>query len=490
MPDIRPNVVIVLTDQLQRDAVGAYGSPDAQTPNIDALAADGVRFNRSYVALPVCSPSRACLMTGLYPHQHLLMLNNKEVTWDTDIGPLENRPVLPESVPSLGLAFKKTGYRTGYTGPWHMGLDNTAHHGWTDYWRTYRYWPDGRDYYVQHLESLDLAETFHREHRDFSLGTGVESGVVPSGRSEIPNEHARTSWAFDRAIEFIEMDDDRPWLFFCSIKDPHPPIISPADYGERVDPDSVTLPATLWADASLKPATLQRTQGLTACRNMTETDWRRVIADYHGLVAHIDNEFGRMLRAIEANGQADSTIVIFTSDHGEMLGAQRMMCKGPAMYEESIAVPFIARWPGRIDGGRAHDDFFSNIDILATLGALCDVPVEPGEGMDFSSTLTDGEAGGRSEIFTEWYGVGPNGERDLASIRTVRTDRWKLNLFLNDRCELFDLESDPYEATNLIDSPDHASARADLGERIIGWLRDTDDPLAPVFERVAADVAG
>ena len=149
MPGLPPNVLIILTDQLQRSFVGVHGHPLAQTPHIDRLAGDGVRLTRAYVLLPQCSPSRASMFTGRYPHQHLLMVNGSPgLTWYTPAGPIVNRPALPESVPSLGQAFKAAGYRMGYTGPWHMGNDETSQHGWTDSWRTYRYWKDGRDFYV------------------------------------------------------------------------------------------------------------------------------------------------------------------------------------------------------------------------------------------------------------------------------------------------------------------------------------------------------
>ena len=226
--DSQPNVLIILCDQLQRDFVGAYGHPLARTPHMDRLAAEGVKLARAYVPKPQCAPSRASMFTGRYPHQHRLMMNGAWHTWQTPAGPLANRPALPESVPSLGQAFQAAGYRLGYTGPWHMGNDETPQHGWTDFWRTYRYWKDGRDFYVQYLEELGLDEVFHTEHQRANMARAARTDQgQPSMATQIPTEHTRTAWAVSQALEFLDGGDARPWLFCCSIKDPHPPCCRP-----------------------------------------------------------------------------------------------------------------------------------------------------------------------------------------------------------------------------------------------------------------------
>ncbi|MDE2767272.1 MAG: sulfatase-like hydrolase/transferase [Chloroflexota bacterium] len=480
----RPNVLIVLCDQLAREYVGAYGNGVARTPHMDGLAAEGALLTNAYVPLPVCSPARASMYTGLYPHQHLLHINgHPDHAWHTSVATLSNRPVLPESVPSLGQAFKAAGYRMGYTGNWHMGDDETAHHGWTDYWRTYRYWKNGRDYYVQHLEDVGLAETFRDEHRRFSMGSGLPAGVVPSGRSAIPREHARTSWTVDQAIAFVEGRDSRPWMLTVSIKDPHPPVIMPDPFADLVSPEEVELPASLADDQLGKPDAYRRCQGFLNVRNMREPDWRRLIAHYHGLVAHVDAEFGRLLACLDAQGLRDDTIVILLSDHGEMMGAHRMMAKGPALYEESIGIPFILRWPGEVMPSRP-DGMFSTIDLNATLGGLCGVEVDAGEGLDQSAVLRGTTPAVRDAVFVEFYASPPDVD-DWMFAKTIRTPRWKLNMFLFDRSELYDLEADPNEMCNLIDDAGHAEIRRDLCERIVEWAEATADPITPLVERAA-----
>ena len=486
MPARRPNVLIVLMDQLQRDALGAYGNPVARTPVFDRLAADGLKLTRAYVPLPQCSPARASMFTGRYPHQHQMLRVGDGVEfpedWQAEVGPLASRTPLPQSVPSLGQEFKAAGYRMGYTGPWHMGGDETPHHGWTDFWRTYRYWKDGRDFYIQHLERHGWAETFHEEHRRYGSAGALERGTFPSGASTIPVEHGRTHWAVDQAIEFIEAHDRRPWVFCCSIKDPHPPFISPGDFATLVSPDEIELPLSNADDLSTKPRTLRESVQHQWVRNMTEADWRRLIAHYYGLVAHVDTEVGRLLDRLEAEGLNGDTIVVALSDHGENLGAHRMIEKGPSIYEESIGIPFIVRWPGHIPPGRSSDDLFSTVDLLATLGALCGVDVDPGAGSDFSGTFTSGASGPRQAVFAEFYAHFAD-QRQF--IKTVRTARWKLNLYLLDDSEFYDLHADPHEMTNLIGSDLHAATRSELAEMLVDWSRTTEDPLAPIVQRAA-----
>ena len=214
---------------------------------------------------------------------------------------------------------------------------------------------------------------------------------------------------------------------------------------------------------------------------MTDDQWRQYIAHYHGLNAHIDTEVGRLLRGLEQRGLTNDTLVIFLSDHGEMMGSHHMAHKGPYMYEDVYAIPFIAHWPGHVEGGRTHHDLFSTVDFAATLGALTGVQVDAGAGLDQSAMLAHGQPGPRDAIFAEFYGQGSEAELGLMAIKSIRTRHWKLNIYLNDRSELYDLATDPHELTNLIDSPQHAATRRELGQRILHWLRATNDPLTDVF---------
>jgi arylsulfatase A-like enzyme len=485
MADERPNVMIVLTDQLARDFVGCYGGEPAHTPRLDDLARQGVRLNQAYVPLPQCSPARASMFTGRHPHEHQLYMNGyPDQAWQIDDGWIRNRPVLPETVPSLGQAFNRAGYRMGYTGPWHMGRDETPQHGWTDSWRTYRYWASGLDIYEQHLETYGLLEMFHHDHRAGSMAdASCTDHRQPSMATQIPREHTRTAWAVDEALAFLDTTDGRPWMFCCSIKDPHPPVLPPSDTADLVSPDAVELPASFSDDLEGKPALIRETHAWRWSSYMSNRQWRQYIAHYHGLIAHIDAEVGRLIDGLEARGLRDNTILIFLSDHGEMMGAHHMAHKGPFMYDEVYAIPFIAHWPGRVEGGMAHDDFFSTVDFVATIGGLTGVEVDGGSGFDQSVTLLRGDRGPRGAVFSEFYGQAPEDQIARCRIKSVRTAEWKMNVYHDERSELYDLQTDPAEMTNLIDEPIHAAVRRELGDWIVEWLRATVDPMADMTER-------
>ncbi|MDE0047462.1 MAG: sulfatase-like hydrolase/transferase, partial [bacterium] len=216
-------------------------------------------------------------------------------------------------------------------------------------------------------------------------------------------------------------------------------------------------------------------------RNMSESDWRRFIAHYHGLNAHIDTEVGRLFAYLDAQGLRDNTLIVFLSDHGEMMGAHRMAGKGPAMFEQSIGIPLIMRWPAEIPAGRQTDALFNTVDLPATLGALCGVPICAGAGIDQSEMVLGEGPGPRHIVFSEFY-IEAGLRDDLMFVKTAVTDRWKLNLWLYDMPELYDLHNDPHETRNVIDDPATAGVRAELADEIVNWLRETDDPLLPTVE--------
>jgi arylsulfatase A-like enzyme len=332
---------------------------------------------------------------------------------------------------------------------------------------------------------------FHQEHRAVSMADASSTDHrQPSMATQIPGEHTRTAWAVDEALTFLDAADGRPWMFCCSIKDPHPPVLPPSDTADLVSPDAVGLPASFSDDLEGKPALIRETFAWKWSSYMSNHQWRQYIAHYHGLIAHIDAEVGRLIDGLEARGLRDDTILIFLSDHGEMMGAHHMAHKGPFMYDEVYAIPFIAHWPGRVEGGMAHDDFFSTVDFVATIGGLTGVEVDDGSGYDQSPTLLRGDRGLRSAVFSEFYGQNADQPKPPASdhiarcrIKSVRTVDWKLNVYQDDRSELYDLRADPAEMRNLIDEPVHADIRRELGDRIMEWLRATGDPMADMTER-------
>ena len=258
-------------------------------------------------------------------------------------------------------------------------------------------------------------------------------------------------------------------------------MLPPPEFADLISPNDVQFVPSWVDDLEEKPALQRDSASVRWTSYMTDDQWRQYIAHYHGLNAHIDTEVGRLLHGARPARPRRRHPRHLPVRPRRMMGSHRMAHKGPYMYEDVYAIPFIAHWPGHVEGGRTESGFFSTVDFTATIGALCGVPVDGGAGLDQSAVLTHGQPGPRDAIFAEFYGQGSEAERGLMAIKSIRTDRWKYNVYLNDRSELYDLVADPHELTNLIDDSQHAATRRELGERIVRWLRDTDDPLADVF---------
>ena len=168
------------------------------------------------------------------------------------------------------------------------------------------------------------------------------------------------------------------------------------------------------------------------------------------------------------------------------MGSHHVAHKGPYMGADVYAIPFIAHWTGHIDGGRTQHDLFSTVNFTLTLGALCGIQLDAGAGFDQSAVLTQGHAGTRDAIFAKFDGQGSELGTGLMAVKSIRTHSWKLNLYLNDRSELYHLTTDPHELTNLIDDPDHSATRRDLAARIVHRLHESDDLLTEVFTEAFA----
>jgi arylsulfatase A-like enzyme len=423
----RPDVIIVLTDQQRADAFGAAGAADLQTPVMDRLARQGIRFTRAFAATPQCSPSRAALLTGRYPHRTGVMGNTPDEGGRGNAAgspPAGMSPALDRSVPTLGRLFGAAGYDTAYFGKWHLG-GTPGEYG-----------------FDSHDASID----------DATLARRVV-GFVQKRAAAGPR---------------------RPLLLIVSWINPHDIYnvftAAPPAPGARA---AARLPSNLVDDLQHKPFPqrhyLEEDQGKPFVGADPEV-WRRYRAFYNGLVETVDREIGTVLDAVEAG--AVPPITVFSTDHGDLGGAHGLPYKGPAMYEELVRVPLVISWPGRIRPARS-DALVSLIDLLPT---LCDLAgVEAPGGIDGLSLrpVVEGRAGKvREMVFAEYYGK----QAWRVPIRMVRTARWKYVRYLGYGEELYDMDADPGELRNLAREPRAAPERADLARELDAWIRRTGDP--------------
>lgn len=406
----RPDLAILLTDQQSGDALGIAGTPGIRTPAMDALAREGVRFTRAFCATPQCSPSRAALVTGRYPHRAGVVGNVED---GPGAMPAGMSGPLDRSLPNLGSHFRGAGYQTAYFGKWHLG-------------------GQPKDY------GFEVSVTLPGDNR-------VTEGVLDFLRSR---------------------RDTRPLLLVVSWLNPHE--IYGANRAAGAPRTEVLPPVSRVEDLRSKPFPqrhyLEEDQG-KPYRGYTPEQWRRYRSYYYDLIEKVDAQVGSVVSALRA--ARPSSLVLFSSDHGDLQGAHGLPYKGPALYEELVRVPLLLSWPGHLKPG-TRDDLVSNLDVFPTLCSAAGIP--PPAALDGRSLLKPGAP--REFVIGEYYGK----QAWRVPSRMVRTADWKYVRTLQYGEELYDLRADPAESRNLASDPAQAERLRELSGRLDRWMQETADP--------------
>lgn len=441
----RPNILWYCTDQQRFDTIGALGNPYVRTPTIDRLTREGVAFTHTYCQSPICTPSRASFMTGLYPSRLHNTRNGNEAF------PTEAPPLITKLIAD-------SGYFCGLIGKLHLvsaGL------------RPEPRLEDGFGVWQHsHAPRDDWPEGTH-DYGDWVREQGGDLDAMRESEERVAPELHQTKWASDRAIEFIGREHDRPWLLNINVYDPHPPFIPPKSYADKFDPDTMpgphVEPGDLETQRLLSGVAFQGEAG-----ELSDEEAREVQAKYYAMIAQIDDQFARVLEALDATGQRDNTVIIFTSDHGEMLGDHGLLKKGCRFYEGLVRVPLIISWPGSFPGGRQCADLVELLDLSATLLDLAEVSVpEYHQGRSLLPVLEGNEVAGtareavRCEYFDALDEQFTGGGAGYATMH--RDERYKLCVYHDAGLgELYDLEEDPWEHRNLWADPGHREVRERL----------------------------
>jgi len=416
----RPNFLFVLVDQerfpMHSDPVGR--------PHRERLKGSAVEFTEHHCVYPLCSPSRANLLTGLYPHQVGVHGNIYDDNRISSLDPL---------VPNMGNVFRQEGYATGWYGKWHLSK-NVTDHGTLEYY-------------------------------GFSGGISNQKVAKISDRLVAEN-----------AAGFVRHHaGGGPWLLACSLINPHD--ICYPNYNPIYKDRGITAetPPNLETDLSDKPFAIKNHDNQDAGRyRYVNGRWETNLAYYYDLIMHADESLGIMLDAIEESGQWEDTVVIFTSDHGEMGGSHGLLNKG-FIYEEAVRVPFWISAPGSVDGFERRPGLQSHIDLLPTMAGLAGIkwPSQlPGRDL----FAKDGAPA--DTIFME------GGYKDLtnnAPWRGVRHGDWKYAMYLNGDEQLFNIAEDPLEMNDLSDDREAAGDKRRLKVMVNDWRRSTNDPLRGDF---------
>ena len=457
-----PNILWICTDQQRYDTIHCLNNPYIHTPVVDRLCAEGVAFSRAYCQSPVCQPSRASFLTGLYPNA-IHVNRNGNAYFPAN-----------ERVRLITRRLADRGYDCGLAGKLHIAS------GWTgveprvdDGYRVFDFSLSALQFVGRGNAYTDWLSRIGR--LDEAIDT---SGIDPARNSgaryrpDIPPELHQTTWCADRTIEFMEQERSGPWLMSVNIFDPHGPFDAPRSYQQRyLDKD---LPPAIYGDRDadtqerLRGAYFQQYSGPPGDKQ------RRQKASYYGMIELIDEQVGRMLEALERTGQRDNTVVIFMSDHGEMLGDHGLTAKGCRFYEGAVRVPLIVSWPGRFRQGVVADGLVELTDVAPTLAELTGEPLAWANGRSLLPILTGDAhpARHRDHVRCEYYDalnmhLPQEPDRHTPCWATMyRDDRHKLvNYHGLDYGELYDLEPDPQEVNNLWEDPSAAALRTNLTQQ-------------------------
>ena len=465
----QPNILWICTDQQRWDTLTCTTPGIPPTPHIDGLAAQGVAFRRAYAQSPICTPSRSSFLTGMYPIAHQVQRNGNDH--------------FPQHLQLVPKCFADAGYQTGLIGKLHLSaahgrVERRTADGYDEfYWSHYPApeWPSGHDY----------ADWLTGKGQSLADLLGGKQGVVYDG---IPTEHHQTTWAKKRAQSFIRRHAGKPWLLSINVFDPHPPFDPPSEYMQRIDPARVPPPVFRPSDlahqarftgvdqqtkapadptAPFDPATARPSQGASHDTPPPDYDAPRLRAAYFAMIALIDDMVGELLATLDETGQRQNTLVIFMSDHGEMLGDHGLLYKGCRFYEGLVHVPLVISWPARAQQGGLSDALVELVDLPATLLEAAGLAVpHQNQGRSLLPLLEGKTSAHKDYVLSEYFDAiqfpGSIGSRGSMYF----DGRYKLSLYHDaNEGELFDLQSDPGEFDDLWHRPEAAALKLDLTRR-------------------------
>lgn len=443
----RPNIVVVVTDDQRYDQLGCTGHPVLKTPNIDRLAAQGILFRNSFCVLPLCSPNRASILTGLYPHAHRV-INNDKLGHD----------FISHTLNTFPRRLRETGYETAFIGKWHMGMDDSRRPGF-DRWFSFK----GQGAYID--------------------GVVNDDGLVrqmDGYMTDILNE---------QAVAWVSKSRAKPFCLYLSHKGVHAPYL-PAERHESLYADYTFTPPQNLSDDLVGKLALTRklppfdrfaVEGVQPepgeSRRGRGREPASVVRDQMRCLTSIDEGIGQLLAALEKSGQLDRTVFVYTADNGYLMGEHGQFDNKRWPYEEALRVPLVIRYPARIRAGGVCDRMVLSIDLAPTLLDLGGIePLEPMHGRSLAPLFDDPQSPWREAALFEYFleKVAPQ----TPTWRAVRTDAWKYVHYPENSAwdELYDLRNDPREQHNLADASSSAPTLATLRDEMQRLLSQSGHP--------------
>jgi arylsulfatase A-like enzyme len=449
-PASKPDVLVILADQWSPRYL-SWDNPQVRTPNLDRIAREGMIFDACYTTSPVCMPARISLLTGLYPH------NGGHSVW----GNVLNYHVPPEAAPMFR-DIQRAGYTTAQIGKlhWTSGVSwRREFKSLDDYYRALGLdhvmdvsgpvdSPKDANPYSLYLKKLGLLDAVAADIRDRYVKWEFEPRA-----SLVKPEDYHDTFVTRAATDFIRQQSrDKPLCVVVSLHSPHPPLDAPGEFATMFDPEKLTLPANV-------PASFQREK-----RTIDQRELRRVLANYLGKIAHLDDNVGRLVETLKQRGTWDSALVFLTADHGEMMGAHGALTKG-RFHEESARVPLFIRWPGQVKMGRTKAPV-QMMDVYPTILEAIGGELSPGRFAKSLLPVATGKAASVRDVAISEIGTVP-------PLRMMARDaryKWWAD---EDREFLFDLEQDPLEMNNLAGKSEHRETLNLMRERMLTQLRSS-----------------
>lgn len=433
----RPNLLVIQTDEHHYATLGCYGGMLEATPHLDWLASQGALCTSFYATTPVCSPSRAALVSGLYPHRTPVVTNNIP---------------LRDEIVTFAELLRRQGYATGFAGKWH--LDGNGKPQWSP--RRKFGFEDNRFMFNRgHWKKLEDGPNGPR------VGARNARGVPSYDLNGADSETFATDWLCQKAIDFIKQHQNDPFCYMLSLPDPHGPNTVRAPYDSMYQADQVVIPNTLLKKEGQIPKWGQ------PAGNVTAAQLRRIMPNYYGMVKCIDDNVGRIINTLREQGILDDTLIVFTSDHGDLCGEHGRLNKG-VPYEGSARIPFLLYFPRQVKPGTVIPQALSCVDFLPTALDLMKVDYQQGvDGRNAAALF-------RGEDHSDWHDVAFL--RGTQSWLCVLNDRYKLVYSKQDQPWLFDLQADPDELTNHFGRPGYEDITRDLTRQLLNYCQTYDDP--------------
>lgn len=479
----KPNILLITSDQQHWNTIGAFNK-EIHTPNLNRLVREGTTFTRAYCPNPTCTPTRASIITGMYPSQH--------GAWTLGTKLLEDRHTVGED-------FNRNGYQTALIGKAHFqplrateeypSLEAYPLLQDLDKWRKF----NGPFYGFDHVElarnhtneahvgqhyAIWMEEKGYKNWRDYFLPpTGTMDKSILH-KWPIPEEFHYNTWIAERSNALLEQykENNEPFFLWSSFFDPHPDYLVPEPWDTMYDPDQLTIPGITPGEHDRNPPHFRMTQeenpdfsawretgqgihGYQSHSMQSPDERKKLVATYYGMISCMDKYIGKILDKLDELGLADNTIVVFTTDHGHFFGQHGLQYKGGFHYEDLIKLPFIVRYPAHVPEGRISPAIQSLVDLAPTLLSLSSIPIPPAmTGVDQSGVWFGTQPEARNHAICEF-----RHEPTTIHQKTYVDERYKITIYYNQTYgEIFDLQEDPGELNNLWDEPQYAALKSEL----------------------------